>query len=169
VRFRFGRGKQKAALPEDEVGEWTISLMSTHAPVEAGAAGAGELIAGGGGERRFGEELAAAYADVDTLTERDIDIWAMRDTGYVRAADISVYRERFDVRDPVVADYEHEPSPEQKQAVIAKYEEIADYMTGQRAFGTENWTPRMAWSLGRAASAKTWGAAPEETIAPVPW
>lgn len=101
----------------------------------------------------------------------DIDIWAMRDQGYVRAADIPRVEAMVgpEAKGQIVADYDREPSVEQKQAVIAKYEELAAYLNRTRFSGRSDWTARKAWSLGRGAAAKMWGVESEATILPSPW
>jgi hypothetical protein len=114
---------------------------------------------------RLGESL-----EPHPLRPSDIDIWAMRDLGYVRATDIPALEAMNpDARGQLVADYVDEPSLEQRDAAIATYEELAAHLSDQCVDGRSDWTSRGAWSLGRAAAAENWGADPAETLSPVPW
>ena len=114
-------------------------------------------------------DATAGASGVARLHQEDIDIWAMRDAGYVDPEGLEVLRNRFGVTDPLVVDYEVEPDDEQKQRVIEKYEQIAAYLNTERHDGRRDWTARHAWSLGRATTAKEWGHDPAETLLPTPW
>jgi hypothetical protein len=106
---------------------------------------------------------------IDRLDHSDIDIWAMRASGYVDPEGLQILRDRLGVTEPLKIDYEIEPDEHQKQRVIEQYEEMAAYLNDEGHDGRRDWTPRQAWSLDRAATAELWGRDPEETILPIPW
>lgn len=108
-------------------------------------------------------------SDDGDLSDADIDVWAMRDAGYVDPEGLRILRERLGVADELVLDYTDEPDPHQKQRVIEHYDQIAAYLNAEKLDGRTDWTPRQAWGLGRAATAKQYGADPAETLFPVPW
>jgi hypothetical protein len=98
------------------------------------------------------------------LTLADADVWAMRDIGFVDPEWRDLLGEGG-----VLLDYDIEPTVEQKQQVIDRYREIAAHLNKTKMDGRRDWTPRQAWSLGRAAIAASQGIDPEVTKTVVPW
>ena len=121
-----------------------------------------------GRRKRAPSDPAQGSTDLGQLQQEDIDS-AMRDIGYVDREGLEVLRERLGVTKPLVVDYEIEPDKHQKQRVIEKYNELAAYLNSQGHDGRRDWTPRQAWSLGRATTAQQWGHDPAETLLPLPW
>ncbi len=101
------------------------------------------------------------------LTLDDMDVWAMRDAGFVDPELRVILLERGEGDlDP---DYIREPTVEQKSYALEKYEQLSEYLNSQRFDGRTDWTPREAWGLGRAAIAIAHGFGAEVTKTIVPW
>jgi hypothetical protein len=95
--------------------------------------------------RKAAASNTAAATEIYPLDPSDIDIWAMRDTGYLDPEGLKILREQG-VTEPLEIDYEVEPDGHQKQRVIEQYAEMAAYLNKKKVDGRRDWTPQ-AWSL----------------------